>query len=510
MKKILSMFCMLLVLAMLMTGCGSSTGSSTEEDDAETSSQVVVALWAEPETLCGGFTPNIYSGLLSRQIFDTLLVYEDDGTYAPMLATEWEYSEDGKDLTFTLRDDVSFHNGEKMTADDVVFSYNTIIEAGIADSMTNAMDYMEKVDDSHVKLVFKFVYGPGLKACASFNMPIFSKSAYEADPDGFARNPVGTGPYMFSEWKSGESITLVANDEYWGGAPSIQTCIVKLFDDDSTASLALQNGQIDVLLTPPSSDKERLENDETLQYTKTMGVNTYWIYFNHHEDSIFSDENLRLAVAYAIDKEAVLTGAINGEGKVIETIYPDFIEGVDPDYKAPSNDPEKSKEYLAKAGYPDGIEFTVVTSSRAAHYKAMEIVQGQLAEVGITMNLEKVEESTWWTDIHEATNYVMNSCDNQMFMPDIDDCYSLYRGGQALNFYGLDNAELNAAYDLQRETTDTEERLQACYDVCRIMGDQALNIPLYEWYNAVAAAADLKGVVACQMLSNYDFCDWSW
>jgi ABC-type transport system substrate-binding protein len=140
----------------------------------------------------------------------------------------------------------------------------------------------------------------------------------------------------------------------------------------------------------------------------------------------------------------------------------------------------------------------------------MEIVQGQLAEVGITMNLEKVEESTWWTDIHEATNYVMNSCDNQMFMPDIDDCYSLYRGGQALNFYGLDNAELNAAYDLQRETTDTEERLQACYDVCRIMGDQALNIPLYEWYNAVAAAADLKGVVACQMLSNYDFCDWSW
>ncbi len=193
---------MLLVLAMLMTGCGSSTGSSTEEDDAETSSQVVVALWAEPETLCGGFTPNIYSGLLSRQIFDTLLVYEDDGTYAPMLATEWEYSEDGKDLTFTLRDDVSFHNGEKMTADDVVFSYNTIIEAGIADSMTNAMDYMEKVDDSHVKLVFKFVYGPGLKACASFNMPIFSKSAYEADPDGFARNPVGTGPYMFSEWKS--------------------------------------------------------------------------------------------------------------------------------------------------------------------------------------------------------------------------------------------------------------------------------------------------------------------
>ncbi|MBR3397590.1 MAG: ABC transporter substrate-binding protein [Lachnospiraceae bacterium] len=525
MKKLSVILCLILALS-LVAGCGGSSSSSDGNASSATASaaastdasasagthddSVTIALWAEPGTVCGGFTPNTHALLVSWNIFDGLLVYEDDGSWTPKLATEWEYTEDGKDIIFTLREGVKFHNGDTVTAEDVVFSFNTIIDAGIAESMTNAMDHMEKIDDTHVKLVFKDVYGPGLKAAASFNLPIFSKSAYEADPDGFGRNPVGAGAYKMEEWKSGEYIKLTAFDDYWDGKASIGTCIFKFFDDESTASLALQNGEIDVDLQPPTSDAERLSNDENLQWLKTMGANTYWIYFNEHEGELFDNEDLRLAIAYAINKDDIVAGAINGEGKAIDSIYMDWLEGVPADYKAPTNDPEKAKEYLAKAGYPDGLEFTVVTSNQASHYKAMEIVQSQLANVGITMNLEKVEFSTWWTDIHEAGNYTMNSTDNMMFMLDMDDAYALYRGGEFLNFYGVDDPDLNAAYDAQHFNTDPEERLKAQADIVRVMGDKALVVPLYEWYNFVAADKDLKGITAKALYTNHSVHDWSW
>ena len=510
MKRIVSIICVLLAAMILISACGKSSKSSGTAADGEKRTDIIVALWEEPPTLFGGFTAETNAGLVSRQIFDNLLVYSDDGTYIPKLATAWEFTNDGKDIIFTLRDDVYFHNGDKMTAEDVCFSYNTIIDAKIADSMTSAMDHMEKIDDTHVLLVHTLVYGPALKPIASFNLPIFSKSAFEADPSAFERNPVGSGPYKFSEWKSGDSITLVGHDRYWNGAPPIQTCVFKFFDDDSTASLALQNGEIDVLLTPPTTDKDRLESNPNLQYTRTLGVNTYWIHFSFRPDRPFSNEDLRLAIAYAIDKEAVLQGAMNGEGNIVETIFPTFIENVDLSYVAPTNDPDKAREHLARAGYPDGFEFTLVTTSRASRYRPLEIVQSQLAAVGIIMHLEKIESSSWWFDIHDGKDFWINSIDNCMFMPDIDDTYSLFRGGQWLNNYDLDDPDLNEAYDLQRYASDPEVRRQACYDIVRIMGDRAINIPLYEWYNAVAANVNLRGIQARQMESNYDVCDWSW
>ena len=514
MKKLAKIMCILLAALVLMSACNKTDDKAADGSGSSQTSDVrtdiKVALWEEPPTLFGGFTAETNAGLVSRQIFDNLFVFEDDGSYTPKIATSWEFTDDGKDIIFTLRDDVVFHNGEKMTADDVVFSFNTVIDAKIADSMTNAMDHMEKIDDTHVKLVHKLVYGPALKPIASFNLPIFSKAAFEKDPAAFERNPVGTGPYKFSEWKSGDSVTLVAHEQYYRGAPKIKTCVFKFFDDDSTASLALQNGEIDVLLTPPTTDKDRLENNSKLQYTRTLGVNTYWIHFSFRPDRIFSNEDLRLAIAYAIDKEAILQGAMNGEGNIVETIFPTFIENVDLSYKAPTNDPEKAKEHLAKAGYPDGIEFTLVTTSRAMRYKPLEIVQDQLAAIGIKMNLEKIESSSWWFDIHDGKDFVINSIDNAMFMPDIDDTYSLFRGGQWLNNYDLDDPELNDAYDRQRYAATAEERRQACFDLVRIMGDRAINIPLFEWYNAVAADVNLNGIKAKQMESNYDVYDWSW
>ena len=262
--------------------------------------------------------------LLSTQMFNTLIVRNADFTgYDPCLATEWSWENDNTDLVFTLRDDVFFHNGEKMTAEDVAFSYNTIIGAGYADCATSAMDSMEVRDDSHVVLHFKSEYGPALEACATDYMCVFPQAYYEADPDGFTRNPCGTGPYKFVEWVAGDRITMTSNEEYWQGTPAIKDITFKVFEDASIGTLALESGEIDVHIAPPQSDVQNILANPDLQYDETLSTTTTWVIFNFN--GIFADENLRLAVAHAIDKEDVMWGAIDGGGELVTTMYPSFV-----------------------------------------------------------------------------------------------------------------------------------------------------------------------------------------
>lgn len=168
MSRFKSLVAMLLALSMLL-GAGAMPAMAEETRD-----DIVIALWSEPSTLCGGLAASTAVNMVSRQIFDTLIRKNaETGEYEPCLATEWTWENDNTDLVLTLRDDVTFHNGEPMTAEDVAFSYNTIINAGYADTATSAMDSMEVVDDTHVVLHFQFEYGPALECVSSDYMVIF-------------------------------------------------------------------------------------------------------------------------------------------------------------------------------------------------------------------------------------------------------------------------------------------------------------------------------------------------
>lgn len=136
----------------------------------------------DPTSLHAGFATSVVSSFVGTQLFDTLIRKTGDGQFEPCLATEWSFSEDGRDITFTLRDDVIFHNGDKMTAEDVAFSYNTVLNAGFSGSVTSAMTGMDVVDETHVVLHFEEPYGPAIECVSQPCMGIFSKAAYEADP----------------------------------------------------------------------------------------------------------------------------------------------------------------------------------------------------------------------------------------------------------------------------------------------------------------------------------------
>lgn len=511
MKKLI---CLLLALVMVfsMVACASKTPAADTDTDANVEAttvrdDVVLNVWTEPTTLCGGFAASTYVNHISNQIFEKLLELNEDGEYVPCLAESYEFTEDNLGLIFTLRDDVYFHNGEKMTAEDVAFSYNTIIEAGYASVATSSMIDMVVLNENQVQLNFKSQYGPAVLVCTTPYMTIFPKAYYESDPEGFNRTPVGTGPYKFVEWNTGVDIKLTRFDAYWGEKPAIKDATFRILTDDSAATLALENGELDVHVTLPSADISRVKDNPNLQYSETLGTTVARIIFN--PQGMFADEKLRLAVAYAIDKEAVLIGAIDGAGAVVEHSFAPSCAWVDPDYKAPSYDPEKSKQLLAEAGYPDGFELTVACSSNPNCYKPLEIVQAQLAAVGITIHIEKLESSAWFSDVFAAGKYDLNLAAFTAGMVDVEEGYALFRGGEGQNFTNWDEADLNEAFDINHVSVDPEERAEASREVVRIMGDRAIIVPLYAINNSIAANKNLKGVKA-DPFKEYFIADWSW
>ena len=491
-----------LTLAVVMAlGLMASAGAEPRTD-------LVFALYSEPSAMCGGFAAAVTVNMVSRNIFDPLIIKEN-GEFIPGLATEWSWNEDNTKLTLTLREGVKFHNGETMTAEDVAFSYNTIIHAGYADTATSAMDNMAVVDDSHVVLTFKAEYGPALECVSSDYMTIFPKAYYENDPEGFIRNPCGTGAYKFVSWTTGDRIQLTAFEDYWRGAASIKDVTFRIMSDANVATMALQNGEIDVHYSVPQTDIDIVANDPNLQYSEVLGNSTTWIIFNYNEGRLFNDENLRLAVAHAIDKEGVMLAAIEGHGTIAEAIYAGFVPGYDKDYHGPAYDPELAKEYLAKAGYPDGLSFTVKTNSRASYSKPLEIVQAYLEDVGIHIDIEKLDSNAWFDDVFKGADYEMNLVTFSMGMADLEELYALYRGGQSQNFGKMDDPEVNAAYDINHTSVDPEVRAEAFKTVQHVMGDKALTVPIYSANNCLAANKNLQGITADSM-NEYSVWYWSW
>ena len=499
MKSFKSLVSLALALALALT-LFAATAVAARDD-------LVFALPGEPSSLCGGFAASVTVNLVSRQIFDTLVLKNKDDEFVPSLATEWVWENDNKDLVFTLRDDITFHNGEPMTAEDVVFSYNTIINAGYADTATSAMDNMEIIDDTHVVLHFKVEYGPAMECVSSDYMVIFPKAVYEADPTGFGRNPVGTGAYKFISWTTGDRIELTANEDWFRGAPSIKNITMRILTDQSVATLALQNGEIDVHTRVPQVDVPNVEADPNLQYSEVIGNSTTWIIFNF--EGIFADENLRLAVAHAIDKEGVMIAAVEGKGSVAQAIYAPFVPGYDTEYEGPAYDPEMSKQLLAEAGYPDGLNLVVKCNSSDAYYNPLVVVQAYLADVGINIDLQPMESNAWFDDVFKGPDYDMNLVTFSMGMADLEELYALYRGGEGQNFGHMDDPEVNAAYDANHSSIDEEVRHEAFRTVQHVMGDKALTVPLYTAMAGIAANKDLQGVAADAM-GNYRISDWSW
>ncbi|MEA4912062.1 MAG: ABC transporter substrate-binding protein [Oscillospiraceae bacterium] len=488
-KKHLSFLCLLMALVLTLTACGSDGGSGGSTE-ASTKDTFVYALAAEPGTLDGLLANDFNCYILTHNIYDTLIFEEPDGTLVPCLAESWTYNDAGDEITFNLRKGVKFHDGSDFTSADVVFTYEKDMANSATANLTSVMKSIEAIDEYTVKLTLKNAYGPIESCCSGSQLVIVSKSAYEADPEGYARNPIGTGPYRFVSWDAGDKITLTRFDEYWGDAPAIKDVTFKIISDTSTAVVALETGEID-MVQPSVADRDSIMANPDLAWYEVEQLSTYFLCMNNSK-GLFTDENLRMAMAYGIDREALLEGALNGIGVVCNTPMAK-VTGWPSDFEWYEYDPEKAKEYLTAAGYPDGLTITFTTMAQPGYIKPTEILQDQLSKIGVTVKIDQIERAAFVEKVVSNKDFEVCVMSATAFIPDSDYLYAQYHSTGGRNYTQCAVPELDAALEAARLEQDSDKRNEYYREVCQIFKDNAIQVPLYIGMVSQAANAKLKG-----------------
>ena len=248
---------------------GASTATTTKET-------LTIALPVEPATLDPFAHSNQNGFICTSLVLEPLIKKNDDGELIPWLATSWEYVDDTT-LHFSLRDDVTFHDGSKLTAKDVKFTLARLAQSSFTSTFFQCIDYENITieDDYNLTVKLLYTYAPLLEALATLRAGIVSEDIYnEMGPDAFARNPVGTGPLKFTRWVTGDRIEMEAYDGYWGEAPAFKKFVARVIVEASSRTIELETGGVDIAFELAAADWNRIdENPETqLISGNTQGI----------------------------------------------------------------------------------------------------------------------------------------------------------------------------------------------------------------------------------------------
>ena len=366
---------------------------------------ITVALQLEPPHLdptsaaAGAIDSVLYSN-----VFEGLTRFMSDGSVVPGLAESWTVSDDGLTYTFKLQSGVKFHDGTDMTADDVKFS----LDRARAEDSTNAQKALfagiteiAVVDPMTVTLTLAEPNGSMLFNLAWGDAVIVAPESIE----NIKSMPVGTGAFKFVNWVQGDKIELARNDAYWGTAPALETATFKFISDPTAAFASVMAQDVDVFAGFPAPENlPQFEADPRFQVLVGSSEGETILSTNNKMPP-FDNVKVREAVAHAIDRQAIIDGAMFGYGTPIGTHFaphnPDYV-----DLKGMSAfDPAKSKALLAEAGFPDGFETTLHLPPPSYARRGGEIIAAQLAQVGIKAEIINVEWAQWLETVFRGKNF---------------------------------------------------------------------------------------------------------
>ena len=341
-------------------------------------------------------------------IYEGLTRFGPNGEILPGLAESWEISKDGLSYLFTLRDNVKFHDGADFTAEDVAFSINR----AMADDSTNAqktlfssIDSVNPVDTEdgtntveitltqpNGSLLFNLAWGDAVMVD-------------EASIGQAATNPIGTGPFRFSKWTQGDSIEIVRNPDYWGEPAKLETATFKFISDPTAAFAAMMAGDIDAFPAFPAP--ENLSQFEANPRFKVLVGSTEGetILSTNNGKPPFDDIRVRQAVAHAIDRQAIIVGAMFGYGTPIGSHFAPHNAAYTDLTAMSEYDPEKARALLAEAGYPDGVTVTLKLPPPSYARRGGEIIASQLRLVGIETEITNLEWAQWLEEVFKAKDY---------------------------------------------------------------------------------------------------------
>ena len=360
---------------------------------------VVVAMMQEPSKLDPITYQDTVTDIVLSQICDPLIEITNDGNYTTdgSILENYSISPDAKVYTFKIKKGITFHNGEPLTAEDVKFTYESLMDPKLGSPHRKYYEDIEKIeiiDDYTLKVYLK---NPNVifLATARLRGHVLPKDYIEkVGWDGYQQHPIGSGPYKFVKYIKGQEIVLTANENYWGKKPKIKKLIFKFYPESASVVMALQTKEVDYVIGLSAEDFKMLKEtaSNVLNFGTYAEFADHRIAFNKRPDCIFHDVRLRKAIAHAINVDEII--AVSRGDMAIKAIgrIPNFHAAFSQDVPTFDYDPEKAKELMKEAGYPNGFKTKVyVASSAQEAILEAQIMQQQLKKVGIDLEIVTLE-----------------------------------------------------------------------------------------------------------------------
>lgn len=519
MKKFISVLLVALMVVAAMTGCGGGSAAPEKSENEVTLRNTAFLTTSDPNQ-----TTNTHEYTVHENIYEGLYdLNEKDGGYDLRLAESIDANENATEYIVHLREGVKFHNGETMTADDVVFSYELAQAAPKMGSYVRPLDHVEKVDENTVKIVMKDSFSP--IGHMLHKVKILSMKEVQEQGDNFGKiaNKAGTGPYMWDEsnYNPTTEWSAVAFDDYYRGKAAIEKITWSVIEDDTSAITALQNGEVDYMVVPITYWEDVKSSDKfTCVEKQSNEVMTFCINIESPAcGDVLQNDLVREAIMCAIDREGVNKLVCDGYGTPTHMyINPKYAAAAPKDESLEhpiEYDPERAKALLAEAGYPDGIEVGDFIAAAGRNESYAIAIHAQLEAVGIKSKLtvgdysvigdRLVAQEYDFAMAYDCGNYDFNNFEQQCASASVGIKNCLYDGPSG-KFQELSD-KFDAWLAAGASTADMEKRIAIYTELYNAYYDTHTLTPVIIIPSCVAYNKDLNAVA---VPTDYRVYDWSW
>jgi len=524
MGKFMRSFARLLVFlaaVFLLYGC-------VKEPDIKYPNAITINLGADVKRLLPMLATDSASGQISGYIFNGLTKYDKNINVTGDLAESWDIRDNGLTIIFHLRKGVKWHDGAEVTSEDVLFTYRTFTDPKIPTPYSGIFGPIRDVeiaDKYTVRVTYKEPFAPALESWGVGIMPKHALEGKDLTSEEVNRKPIGCGPYRITERITGQKIVLDAFDDYYEGRPGIDRIIARIIPDPATSFLELKFGGIDFAGVTPAQYKLQVHKSEFFdKYFHNFRYPSFgytYLGFNL-TNPLFSDRNIRRAIAHAIDKKEIIAGVLMGYGTPCKGPFPQESWAYNSEIRDIDFDPEKALQILHSLGWKkneqgllekDGKAFSfsaLTNQGNESRLKAAQIIKEQLRRIGIEMNIKSLE---WQAMLH---NFI-NKKKFEAFIlgwglsrdPDIHDIWHSSRTKEGeFNFISYRNEEVDKLLVEGRHTFDKEARKRIYMRIQQIFVDEQPTVFLYVPDALTVIHKRFRGIEKAPLGITYNFIHW--
>ncbi|MCX5857380.1 MAG: peptide-binding protein [Deltaproteobacteria bacterium] len=526
---------LILLLALICGAC--SGGQETTEAPAGTNQAASIPAYGDimvegsigdASNLIPLLSSDSASHEIAGMIFNGLVKYDRDINVVGDLAESWDISKDGLAITFHLRKGVRWHDGHPFTAEDVLYTYRVTVDPKTPTAYAGDFLKVKKAEvlDPHTfRVTYDRPFAPALMSWGSAVLPKHLLDGKDITRSPLARRPVGTGPYKFKEWVTGQKIVLTTNPDYFEGRPYIDGYITRIIPDTATMFLELRANGIDRMSLTPLQYSRQTENNLFRQnFKKYRYLSFGYVYLGYNlRKPVFADRRVRQAIAYAVNKQEIIDGIMLGLAKEATGPYKPGTWAYNSRVKTYPYDPQKARALLAEAGWQDAngdgilekngepFVFEIITNQgNEIRAKCAEIIQKRLAEVGISVKIRVLEWAAFVNDFIKKGRFDATILGWTVSMdPDIYDVWhSSKTKPDELNFIAYKNAEVDELLEQGRSTFDQKQR-KKCYDrIQEILAEDQPYLFLYVPDALPIIQKRFRGIEPAPLGIGYNFIKW--